>query len=751
MSERPPVSRFHDYLAQRQPTPTLADAAIALGVPVFPCDAHKRPLTAHGFKDASADPAIIRRMFANPAAVMIGMPTGAITGWIIVDVDVKDGAQGAAWLDANSHRMVQTRTIRTGSGGLHLYFRWPGQPVKNSASKIAPGIDVRGDGGYVIVPPSPGYAIADNAPVADLPDWLLPAILPPAAPEPAPAPVPAPRPVIEATGYRHAALESACWEIANAPDGVKHDTLNREAYSIGGLVLNGELDHAEAIAALRDALGALLPRCKDARAAEKTLHRAFREGMAKPRDVPEPEFQMPPPVEGVHPAAVFLAKIQQRTPEAPKAQPVSSDIMQPGGVLQMIVEECVRTAIRPQPFLALGAAVCAVGVLAGRRYRTTTDLRTNLYIAGIAESGGGKDHAPEVIRRCFDKARLDRYLGGETVASGRAILSSLEQHPARMFNIDEFGLFLKTVTGPKAVSHRAEIWSELMKLYSRAKGVYRGTEYANKKDAPRIDINQPCVCFYGTTTPSTFWSALEGGAMMDGSLARFLVFMTENDRPDRNRQAGIIDPPDTLVDALKAIVWGAGGPPRVEGNMPEPFAAPMTAADEPELHTVTMTAAAQNIHDAKLAEEDAWARKVAGTPQAAIVNRLGENAAKLALVCAISRAPAAPSIGEHEIMWGWAVAEHCTKSLLMEGQRFIADTEYERKVNKLMEIIRKHGPVTDGEIFNRHKFRIAGRERAQMLADLTRTGAIRVTPPDMTKPGPKAPRYSIIGDIHEPE
>jgi len=496
-----------------------------------------------------------------------------------------------------------------------------------------------------------------------------------------------------------------------------------------------------------------LPRCKDPRAAEKTLHRAFREGMAKPRDVPEPEFQMPPPVEGVHPAASFLAKIQQRLPEAPKAQPIAPSIMQPGGVLQMLVDECVRTAIRPQPFLALGAAICAVGVLAGRRYRTATDLRTNLYIAGIAESGGGKDHAPEVIRRCFDKAKLDRYLAGETVASGRAILSSLEQHPARLFNIDEFGLFLKTVTGPKAASHRAEIWSELMKLYSRAKGVYRGTEYANKKDAPRVDINQPCVCFYGTTTPSTFWSALEGGAMIDGSLARFLVFMSENDRPDRNRGATFIAPPPALIDALKAIVWGAGGAPRIEGggNLPEPFAAPMAAADEPDIHTVGMTPAAEAIHEGKLAEEDTWARKVAGTPQASIVNRLGENAAKLALVCAVSRDPASPSIGEHEIAWGWAVAEHCTKSLLMEGQRFIADNDYERKVNKLLEIIRKHGPVTDGEIFNRHKFRIAGRERSEMLADLTRTGAIRVTPPDMTKPGPRAPRYSINGDTHETE
>ena len=134
----------------------LADAAVALSVPVFPCDANKRPLTRHGFKDATADPAEIRRLFANPAAVMIGMPTGEVTAVVVVDIDVKEGRQGRIWLDANSHRLPQTWTVRTASGGLHLYFRWPEQPIRNSASKIAPGIDVRGDGGYVIVPPSPG-------------------------------------------------------------------------------------------------------------------------------------------------------------------------------------------------------------------------------------------------------------------------------------------------------------------------------------------------------------------------------------------------------------------------------------------------------------------------------------------------------------------------------------------------------------------------------------------------------------------
>src|SRR5206468_14766 len=86
----------------------LTEAIVAQGYPVFPCNADKKPLTEHGFKDASSDPAMIRTMFANPAAVMIGVPTGVITGLVVVDVDVKENRQGMDWLNANSHRMPQT-------------------------------------------------------------------------------------------------------------------------------------------------------------------------------------------------------------------------------------------------------------------------------------------------------------------------------------------------------------------------------------------------------------------------------------------------------------------------------------------------------------------------------------------------------------------------------------------------------------------------------------------------------------------
>jgi hypothetical protein len=731
----------------------LVDAALAIaakGIPVFPCGATKAPLTRNGFKDATTDADTLRRLFSNAAAKMIGMPTGAITGIVVIDVDVKENRQGTDWLYAQKERLVQTRTNRTGSGGLHLIFEHPGKPVKNQNDKIAPGIDVRGDGGYIIVPPSPGYEVADNAPIAKLPPWLIEALCPP---EPAPAPAPTPSPYKPVGAYRHdgqpnggthygiAALDEECDAIRRAGFGNQERTLNDACVKVGGLVAGRELEERHSIEALYSAAVSMPSQggrepWNPVKLRGK-IDKAVRDGMATPRQAPEGERIILPEN---HPAAAFLEKINREHAQTiAKPLPVAPGLLDVDGVLKLIMDECLRTAIRPQPFLALGAAICAVGVLAGRRYRNRTDLRTNIYVAAVAESGGGKDHAPEIVRRTLSTAGLDRYLGGETLASGRALLSSLEQHPARLFQVDELGLFLKTVTGKHAPGHKADIWAELMKLYSRAKGVYLGTEYANQKENARVNLQSPHAAFYGTTTPSTFWSALEGGALLDGSLARFLIFITDDDRPARNTDPGIFAPSQALLDGVSAIAAGAAGHD-YGGNLAEQMMAqaPMTP------YTVPETKPAADLHRKNLAIEDEWARKVAGTPSAAIVNRLAENAAKLALVRAISRAPAQPIIGEIDVAWGWALAEHCTRTLLANADRYIASSEYEMKLQRAREIIRKHGPMTERDMI-RQGFKLPERERREVLQTLAMAGLIRVLPgvPTGERGRPAGPKYVI--------
>ena len=760
-------NRFRDYMAARlQPPIQVVEQALAFSaefeVPVFPCTQDKKPLPGtHGFKDASRDPDTIRAMFGRAGAALIGMPTGEASGFTVLDVDVKDGAQGETWLIANAHRLPATLTSRTRSGGSHWWYRYvPG--LRNSASKIAQGVDIRGCGGYIVAPPSAGYTWAKRLDVATMPAWIVEALA--VSPEPVARPSAPHRPVeYGGTAYGLAALDDECRAIRNAVTGQKHHAVNKAAFSIGGLVAAGELEEGPAFAALRDALAAILPACRDPRAAERTLANSFRDGMGRPRDVPEPTVQAVGMTDEeradiAERCGPLLAKLAKQHAEAAREQakaqaaplPVSADIMRPGGVLQMLMDECQRTAIRAQPFLWLGAAVCAVGTLAGRRYETPSGLRTNVYVAAVAESGSGKDHAPSVVRRAFNSAGVERYLGGEDLASGSGLLQSLAAHPARLFILDELGMFLRTVTSKNAPVHKAEIWSEFIKIYSRAKEKYNGKEYANKDGKnERVDIWYPHPVVYGMTTPSTFWAALEGGSMLDGGLARFLLFLSDQDLPPRNKKPGNPETPEGLVSAIQAIAHGPGSA-IAPGNLPSTHYVPMSAKVQEAVHRVPMTGEADGIHDRHMDDDqDAWAIRKKGTSEVPIISRLGENALKLALIRAVSTNPAEPVIGAVEIKWGWQLALHCTRSMLKEAGRFIADSEYERKLNKAMEIIQRHGPITEYEML-RKGFKSLGKEseRRELLHTLASAGLIAaIQQPGCPGGGRPTTRYHACGNL----
>src|SRR5690606_39002270 len=87
----------------------------------------------------------------------IGMPTGAASGLVVVDVDVHDSVNGYAALDRAQQEGLLNgwiAAVRTASGGLHLYFPAGGDSNQKSWQSARAGIDFRGDGGYIILPPS---------------------------------------------------------------------------------------------------------------------------------------------------------------------------------------------------------------------------------------------------------------------------------------------------------------------------------------------------------------------------------------------------------------------------------------------------------------------------------------------------------------------------------------------------------------------------------------------------------------------
>src|SRR3974390_2224924 len=129
--------------------------ALALkGLAVFPCRPQdKRPATANGLKDATTDLDIIRQWWRQEPQFNLAVATGAVSGIFVVDIDGLDAEVVLRRLEAEHGGLPSTVEVIT-ARGRHVYFRLPEMLVRNSVGKIAPGIDVRGDGGYVLAPPS---------------------------------------------------------------------------------------------------------------------------------------------------------------------------------------------------------------------------------------------------------------------------------------------------------------------------------------------------------------------------------------------------------------------------------------------------------------------------------------------------------------------------------------------------------------------------------------------------------------------
>jgi hypothetical protein len=137
-----------------------SDAALAYvrrGWCLFPCDAKKRPITPHGFRDASSDPAVIRDWWRRSPDALIGFWPGA-SDIAVLDIDVKNGVDGLATFVrlTGSSTLPATPTVRTPSWGWHLHYQMPQPRIGITAGAagrgIGRGLDWRGDTGFAILP-----------------------------------------------------------------------------------------------------------------------------------------------------------------------------------------------------------------------------------------------------------------------------------------------------------------------------------------------------------------------------------------------------------------------------------------------------------------------------------------------------------------------------------------------------------------------------------------------------------------------
>jgi hypothetical protein len=298
------------------PPQTTAQAALALaaaGMAIFPCSKEKRPLFKGWREDSTSDIAtVIKTWRAHPYA-LIGVDCGK-SGLVIIDLDRHGDGDGISpFHELFGHpEGFGAPIIATPNDGAHIYFKAPeGMTIRNSASKLAGGIDVRGVGGYVIAPGStlpdgrrwrqgfgPDLAEAFEAsklPV--LPQAIIDATLAaqkPEKPREAPQPNNGPQPAGDGSRERSwalAKLSAREKELAQTRAGGRNQALNDAAYSLGRVVARNWLSESEVRAALEAACVANGLWQSDGPAqCRKTIESGLYAGIASPHeDLPERE------------------------------------------------------------------------------------------------------------------------------------------------------------------------------------------------------------------------------------------------------------------------------------------------------------------------------------------------------------------------------------------------------------------------------------------------------------------------------
>jgi hypothetical protein len=394
---------------------------------------------------------------------------------------------------------------------------------------------------------------------------------------------------------------------------------------------------------------------------------------------------------------------QERTADSLKST-CPEHLISPGGIIQDVMSLIESQEVRTQPLLRLGAALTACGAIMGRRYRSQTNSRSNLFCLGIAGSGKGKDAARDAIKLIFstagDKdptlADLADRIQAEDVASSAGLISLLRNGTTRLLLWDEFGNVLASVLGQRSDPHKTLICKELLRIYSSAGSRMAGTAKADQTLCTLLPIDQPHLTIWGTTTGSTIWEVIGPQSFEDGLLPRFLVFIGDDDPPRHTK---------TYHNAIPVYL-------RDKLHQAYKHQSQDTIAAQSENEPIEIKRSAEG--EAVFAEFGLWcdtkerSTRKQGDRMAPIWTRAEQKSDQVSIVLAWSNNPANPIVGETEARYACDLVKWLTQTFIENADQYMATTPFHKDKNIVLRSIRNSG--SDG---------LTNKEIARVMGDKT--------------------------------
>lgn len=658
-----------------------------LGYPVFPCAPNaKRPLTANGLLDATLDPARIEAYWADTPAANVAIRTD---GLLVVDVDAGESGTANPWLSDQPEKLLDLAAAPislTPRGGRHYVFRQPAsRPFRNTTSKVAIQVDTRADGGYILAPPSvvggkayrwAGEARLDNTARHSLPEppaWLMEAL----------------------EGKTAGNLESVRADHAQAANSIPAGQRNSALTSLAGTMRRAGMSEAEILAALHKANA---DRC----APPLPDHDVDVIAWSVARYEPDP---IAVAVAEDHAGQDGLTAPSDRGPGTfPK------HLLRVPGFIGSAMAFNLAGARKAQPILALAGALCLSAVLTGRKITDPFGTRTNLYCLGVGASGCGKERARVVNKEILDEAILaNRYREG--IASHTGLVNYLAIHRETLFQVDEIGRLLRTLTHPNSAPHLTSIISVLMRLFTSSDSVFVTDTYADIKISQTIQ--QPHAVLYGTTVQKSLYEGFTEESVSDGFLSRILVFESEDPDPDPRPNVRTIGTPRELIEYAR--FWKDFKPPGW-GNLSD---------ESKSVPLVVGYSADAERRMAELEQLSRRERRACLTTGGVLWTRATEKAHKLALLYACSENHVAPLVGIAAANWAAELIEFLTRKMIRIAEEWIAETPFHSRRKRVLRAILAAEEGLSQTQLNRQTQYLTNRERTEILESLAATGDVR--------------------------
>ena len=328
------------------------------------------------------------------------------------------------------------------------------------------------------------------------------------------------------------------------------------------------------------------------------------------------------------------------------------DIEYPPGLAGTIAEYIFNSSRMPVRSFAIAGAISALAYLSSNNwYVKSSDTALNLYQVLVGGTGKGKEDPRKAVKRLADSISSSDGIC-ESIASGPALLRTLEIDKNILMLTDEFGLFLQVVLSDKGSMHLKELVKELLTLHGLGRTYFAGKKYANSKmNIPRI--YNPFVNVLGTTTQLELMDGVTSKSVDNGFLNRFLLIAASEENPiNRNPN---IDIPKILIDGLSSmkLLSDAEGISYEEG------------AEE-----LMVSMAEQMVGSGEYA--NLW-------------SRAEENMIRVSGLLAIVDGAV---IRQAHIMWAHRYVSWCIKSFAASLGSDLAETHFEKKIIKARNFIK---------------------------------------------------------------